>query len=426
MIFWYNVLFLLGGALGLPFFVVKALTVEKRRATVGKRFGVGLRGVKLTDRPVWIHALSVGEVLSSTALIKKMKETYHNYSLVFSVSTLSGYELARRYFAYETDCIFFFPYDFIWTVRRFLRCIDPCVFLLIETDIWPNFLNELKRCGVPAVLVNGRISPRSHLLYKRVPYFSRQLMSNFASCCMQTEVDARRIISVGAPEDRVEVTGNLKFDMPPVSASDEEINKLRASMGIRPEAKVFVAGSTHEGEEDIILRCFESLKSTFQDLVLVVVPRDPGRANRVCRMFQKAGFVSFLRTEFDKSDSSLMPEAVIVDTIGELRRVYAMANLVFVGKSLVNLGGQNPIEPAALGKPILFGPHMFNFELVADMLIKHGGALQVTNGERLSEHVKALLSDPKRCSAMGKEAYRVFQMNRGAVAKTIRIVERFL
>ena len=427
MIFLYNLLFVLGGALGLPFFVVKALTLEKRRATIWKRLGVGLNRVKLTDdKLVWIHALSVGEVLSSTALIKKFKEAYHDYSVALSVSTLSGYEVARECFADETDCIFFFPYDFIWTVKRFIKRIDPCLFLLIETDLWPNFLNELRKCGVPAILVNGRISPSSHLGYKRFSFFSKQLMSGFACCCMQTETDARRIISIGAPEEEVEVTGNIKFDVPPVSASDEEISELRASMGIRPEAKVFVAGSTHEGEETIILRCFESLKRTFPDLVLVVVPRDPARANGVHRMFKQAGFLAFLRTEFDKSDSGLMPEAIIVDTIGELRQLYGMANVVFVGKSLVNLGGQNPVEPAALGKPILFGPYMFNFELVAEMLMQHGGALQVTNEEELSEHVKGLLSDPKRSSAMGMEAYKVFQMNRGAIARTMRIVERFL
>ena len=426
MILLYNILLLLGGALGLPFFVVKALTGEKRRATIWKRLGVGHPKCLLPAKPIWIHALSVGEVLSSTGLIKKLKEGYPDCSLVFSVSTRGGYEIARKSFAKERDFIFFFPYDFIWTVRPLIRRIDPLLFLLIETDLWPNFLNELAKFGVPAILVNGRISPRSYRRYKRVSFFTKHLFSSFDCCCMQTETDANRIVAIGALPDKVHITGNIKFDQPMVSASDEEISVLRASLQIRPMARVFVAGSTHEGEEAILLRCFKALKKSFPDLVLIVVPRDPGRAYAVQRVFEQAGFVAPLRTGLDKMDTDAIPEAIIVDSIGELRWLYAIGDVVFVGKSLVNLGGQNPLEPAALKKPILFGPHMFNFELVAQMLVREGGAFQVADEEELLEQVKSLLLDPKRSNLMGERAYEVFCMNRGAVEKTLRIVERFL
>ena len=425
MMLLYNILFLLGGALGLPFFVVRALTLEKRKTTIFKRLTMRPSCLPLPTRPIWIHALSVGEVLSSATLVKKLKKDYPEHPLVFSVSTRSGYEIAHKSLAGETECIFFFPYDIVWITRNIIRHIAPSVFFLIETDLWPNFLNELNKQGVPAILVNGRISSASYKRYKKAASFARYIMGKFACCCMQTETDAGRIISMGAPRDRVYVTGNIKFDQPPLCIPAEEIEKLRVSLKIGSKSRVFVAGSTHEGEEGALLSCFKALRRSFSDVVLVVAPRDPVRASRLQQMFAAAEFAAVLRTEVDKLTRGL-PDVVIVNTIGELRRLYAIADVVFVGKSLVNLGGQNPLEPAALKKPILFGPYMFNFELIARMLLENGAAVEVRNDAELSRQVKALLLDGKHSRSMGERAYEVFCMNRGAVDRTLRVAESFL
>ncbi|RLB82263.1 MAG: 3-deoxy-D-manno-octulosonic acid transferase [Deltaproteobacteria bacterium] len=426
MSFLYNILFVVGSLAMFPLFVVKALTLENRRATVLKRLYPGFKIPQFRMRPIWIHALSVGEVFSVVTLIKAIKRDYPDRPLVCSVSTQRGYQVATQSLSKNVDFVFFFPYDFLWTVKYLIRRVRPALFLLVETDLWPNVLSEIAKYGAPAILVNGRISPTSYKRYKRLSFFTKRLLSNFAWYCMQSEIDAKRIISIGAARDKVEVTGNIKFDQPVNPASDEEIRELKDLLRIEANTKVFLAGSTHEGEEAILLRSFEVLKKSFSDLILVVVPRDPGRACSVQRMFKKAGLLASLKTELDKMDASLMPEAIVVDTIGELRRLYAIADVVFVGKSLVNLGGQNPLEPAAFKKPILFGPYMFNFELIAEMLVRKGGAIRVVNGEGLLEQVAGLLRNPERSRLIGQRAYEVFCMNQGAVDRILRVIQRFL
>ena len=249
---------------------------------------------------------------------------------------------------------------------------------------------------------------------------------NMSSICAQTELDAERFMSVGAPSDLVFVTGNIKFDQPLEPVSDDEARQLRASLKIKSTDAVFLAGSTHEGEEEILLRVFERLKKNFPALVLVLAPRHPDRSGGIKEMFHKAGLVTLLRTELNKMSRHIEPEVVIVDTIGELRRMYAAADVVFVGKSLVNLGGQNPLEPAALGKAMLFGPHMFNFERIAQMLVQKGGAVEVAGEESLLERTKQLLADSGHRETMGKRAHDVFLANRGAVERTMQVLERFL
>jgi len=422
----YNILFLISIVLALPFIFVKVLTSEKRQKTVVRRLRPEAFIRASGARPIWIHALSVGEVLACSSLIKQIKKTYAERPVVLSVSTLTGHEVAEQRLKSDVDAIFFSPYDLLWSVRKTIGSVDPGIFILVESDIWPNFTYEMKRRHIPFILVNGRVSPRSFSGYMRLSFFMKGVFLNMSSICAQTEMDARRFVALGAAPDKVHVTGNIKFDQPPISVSEEEVRALRASMRIGGTARVFVAGSTHEGEESILLRCFEALKRNAPDLVLVVAPRDPGRAGRVQGMFRQAGLRAPLRTELGKVAVGFAPEAIIVDTMGELRRLYAIAHVVFVGKSLINLGGQNPLEPAALKKPIVFGPHMFNFALIAERLVQEGGALQVANEEELLREAGSLLADPGRLNAMGKKAYDVFRMNRGAVEKTLAVIKGFL
>jgi 3-deoxy-D-manno-octulosonic-acid transferase len=238
-------------------------------------------------------------------------------------------------------------------------------------------------------------------------------------------VDAQRFTAIGADPHRVIVTGNIKFDQPLDSPSEEVIKGLEVSLGITSNASILLAGSTHHGEDEILLQALLKLKKSFPDLVLVLAPRHPARAKSVKEMFQNAGLAASLRTELARGPQTSMPEAVIVDTMGELRRLYAVADVVFVGKSLVNQGGQNPLEPAALRKAILFGPYMFNFDLIARTLVEKGGAKEVADERALVEEVRKLLANPERREAMGRRAFDTFMENRGAVERTLSIVERF-
>lgn len=426
MVILYNILSLAGVVLGFPVIVAHILSSEKRRKTVESRLAAkGLTKIS-GKRPIWVHAVSVGEAIASAPLIRAMRERHADRPIVVSVSTLTGRDVARRLLESMSDGVFFFPFDFFWSVRKTIRRIKPGLFVLVESDIWPNVVFEMKRHHVPFVLVSARMSPRSFRGYGRLSFFMREVFVNMSFICAQTETDAERFMAVGAPREKVFVTGNIKFDQPLDRLSKGEIRQLRASMSIKPDARVLLAGSTHHAEEGILLRTFKGLKKDFGELVLVLAPRDPARAHRAKELFQQAGLVTFLRTELLSMAQDARPEVVIVDTLGELRRLYAVAELVFVGKSLVNLGGQNPLEPAALGKAILFGSHMFNFELIARTLVQQGGAVAVAGEEELLERARELLKDPPSSEAMGKRAYDVFMTNRGAVERTLKILDRFL
>jgi 3-deoxy-D-manno-octulosonic-acid transferase len=345
---------------------------------------------------------------------------------VASVSTLTGHDVAGRLLAPIVDSVFFFPFDFFWSVRKTIRCLCPTLFVLVESDIWPNLIFEMKRHEIPFILASARMSEKSFRGYGRISPFMREVFLNMSSICAQTEKDAKRFLHLGAAPDKVFVTGNIKFDQPLDGPSKEQIVQLRTSMRIKQGAKVFLAGSTHHGEEGILLRAFKELKKRLPDLVMVLAPRDPARAKGIKQLFQQADVATFLKTDLLNADYSSCPDVVIVDTLGELRRLYAVADVVFVGKSLVNLGGQNPLEPAALGKAILFGPHMFNFELIARTLVREGGAVEVASEKELLARVHELLENRARSDALGERALEVYVRNRGAVERTLQVLERFL
>jgi 3-deoxy-D-manno-octulosonic-acid transferase len=422
----YNIISLACVFLGFPLIVSNVLSSQKRWKTVKKRLRTeGLRKIP-GRRPIWVHAVSVGETIASVPLIRALRDRHPELSIVASVSTLTGHDVARRLLSPSVDAVFFFPFDFFWSVRKAIRCLCPAVFVLVESDIWPNLVIEMKRHEIPFILASARMSPKSFRGYGRISPFMREVFSNMSSICSQTETDAKRFAEIGAPPDKVFVTGNIKFDQPLDRPSEEEIGQLRASMRIEQGANVFLAGSTHQGEEDILFRTFRELRKRFPDLVMVLAPRAPARAKGVKQLFQQANLATFLRTDLLKADHRSFPDVVIVDTLGELRRLYALADVVFVGKSLVNLGGQNPLEPAALGKAILFGPHMFNFELIARTLVQEGGAVEVASEEDLLERAHELLEDRASRNALGGKAYEVYVRNRGAVDRTLTVLERFL
>ena len=378
---------------------------------------------KSNKKPIWVHALSVGEVLSSVPFVMKLKKCFKHKRIVFSASTKTGFEIANKVLKKNVASIFFFPFDLLFSVKYITRKIDPAIVIIVESDIWPNFLFEMKKRNVPVILINARLSKRSFKGYKRFSFISRKLFLSFAKICTQSIEDARRFMLLGIPSDMISTTGNIKFDQPYDSVSEKEIEILKQSMNIQPFKKILMAGSTHEGEESILIDAFSRIRKDFADTVLIVVPRNPERAGSVVKLCKSAGFSSIPMKDFRNIDKDERFDVIVVDVIGILKRLYAMANVAFVGGSLVDLGGHNPLEPAAFSRPIIFGQYMSNFAHISQMLVDSGGAVQVQDTDTLYETIAGILSDSGKAQDMGEKAFNVFNANKGAVDKTLKVIE---
>jgi 3-deoxy-D-manno-octulosonic-acid transferase len=394
-------------------------TVLQRLALIGVPEGKGACGKRNDgEKKLWIHALSVGETIASVELLKKLRKDMPNARLYFSTSTATGFDEANKTLGSVADMIFFYPYDFIFAVRRVLRRICPSAFILVESDIWPTFLLELQKTKVPAVLVNGRLSPASFAGYKRLSFLMKPVFNTFRTVCVQSEEQGARFESIGVAREKIRVTGSIKFDRKVPTLDQEARIGLRKKLGATPNGKVLLAGSTHPGEESVLLEAFALLKPKFPDLTLVLVPRDHERADEVVRMAVEAG-CGTQRMSRNESDEA---EVLVVDVMGVLASLYAVADVAFVGGSLAPFGGHNPLEPAAFAKPILFGPDMSDFPEISRMLLDAKGAVQVRNARQLAETASNLLSNPRKAENLGRNAFELFQANQGAVQRTAAIV----
>ncbi|MEA3416134.1 MAG: 3-deoxy-D-manno-octulosonic acid transferase, partial [Thermodesulfobacteriota bacterium] len=405
------------------------LATDKRRKTVLHRLGLTPlpkaisqnRSQKRDNRPIWIHALSVGEVLSAVPLIKELKSCFKHQDIVFSASTKTGFEIASNLLKENVTSIFFFPYDLLISVKHIAAKVEPAIVIIVESDIWPNFLFEMKKRNVPVILVNARLSRRSYFGYKRFLFFFRRLFLSFSKICVQSSEDAHRFSLLGIPPGRITITGNIKFDQQYDFAGREEIDKLRQSLLIKPSQKILLAGSTHYGEEAILLDAFSRLKKKYSDLILVIVPRNPDRAGSVCRICKSAGLFAVIMSELEEKKPE--PDVIVVDRIGILKMLYATADIAFVGGSLVRCGGHNPLEPAAFSRPIIFGPNMSDFADISDMLVESGGAISVNDAEGIYNIISELLTDNQKAGEMGSMAFKVFNSNKGAVDKTLNVIK---
>ena len=423
MIVLYNILFFIAILAGFPLIILNVLASDKRRKTFLQRLACrhlpsGFRKTKRGEKAIWIHALSVGEVLSAAALVRDLKERFENNNIIFSVSTKTGFETAEKMLKEYADAIIYFPYDFLFSVKRVSRIIDPYFVILVESDIWPNFLFEMKKRNVPLFLVNARLSDKSFSGYGRFPFIAKTLFMFFSKICAQSPQDARRFIQLGVSRDKVVITGNIKFDQESIILTKEDITSMRNSLNIEPYQRIFLAGSTHPGEEAMLSKAFSRIKKEFADLVFIIAPRNPERAEAVCKIFKSDGFTSAPI----KATDAIKPDVIIVDTIGILKRLYALADLAFIGGSLVGSGGHNPLEPAAFAKPIIFGYDMSNFTLISQMLVKSGGAVQVKDAAGIYKTAAMLLKDDKKAARMGKRALNVFYSNKGTVEKTLNVI----
>ena len=413
----YNFILVLATIVLSPYILFKLATVPKYRGGISQKLGRVRKGVLKViggTRPIWVHAVSVGEVMAAHPLIRELKKKYPGRKLILSTVTVTGNFTAKQRVP-EADAVFYFPFDYPWIVRRVIQKINPVIVLVAETELWPNFFRELQRQGIPSALINGRISPRSYGNYLRFRRFFTEVFKSVTLFCMQSDEDAARIRDIGAPPDRVMVTGNLKFDQKISPAQQRPV-------AIAAGRRVITAGSTHRGEEAILLEIFSRLRKKYPDLVLIIAPRHPERFDEVCGLITSAGYECQRRTRL----KGPVRDVVLLDTIGELRAFYGACDIAFVGGSLVKVGGHNLLEPAAMKKPVIFSRYMFNFKEISEALIQAGGGLMVKDKEELYIKLDNLLFDKRLSSAMGEKAFKVIAANSGATARTINAVHRLI
>lgn len=394
-----------------PYFLLKGLRQNKYLHSLRERLGrVPDRIRQTAPGAVWVHAVSVGEALAVAALLEELRRRFPQKKILVSTTTRTGQEVAAK--RLPCDATFYFPLDFAFACRRYLRAVQPALVVIAETEIWPNFLCEARRAGARVAFVNGRISDRSFRGYRRWRFFLRGVLAGVDFFLMQTEEDAHRITALGARPDRVAVGGNLKFDLPQ-PARPEFLPELEH---MAQGAPIVVAGSTLAGEETKLLDAV-SLNRDIRGrrALLVLAPRHPERFDEVAQLLRERK-LEFVRRSQWHTDGH-RPDVVLLDTLGELAGVYAAATVAFVGGSLVPAGGHNPIEPALWGKPVLFGPSMENFRGVATALVEERGAFQVNSVDEMGILLATLLSDPAACRRTGAAARAVVERERGATAR---------
>jgi 3-deoxy-D-manno-octulosonic-acid transferase len=359
----------------------------------------------------------------SLPLIRAFEERFPSYPLILSTMTLTGRETAERSLAGRATTILL-PLDLPWTMRKSLKTMAPRALFIAETELWPNLLHQCHRKAIPVVIFNGRISDRSFDRYRTFRFFFKEVLGGVAAFGMQSQMDADRMIQIGAPDDRVVVTGNLKFDRPAFGPDEREMGQIRCSLGLREERSVLVAGSTHEGEEEVLLRVFGELKRIEPSLLLIIAPRHLSRLHDVMKTLSKERFVWVRKSEIPRAEFS--GDIILLDTMGELQRIYRIATVAFVGGSLVPVGGHNVLEPAAFAKPVIFGPHMENFREVVRMMKAEGGGVEIHGEEELLEQSRRLLTDRSHYARVSEAALRAIQKNQGATEKTLRLFEKYL
>ena len=424
----YSLLTLLVLAAVSPYFLYQAIRYQKYIGSLRQRLGFLPIAFNVdAEESIWIHAVSVGEALTARALAADLKARYPRLRLFLSTTTMAGQQVARRSVS-NVDAVFYFPFDWTVIVRRTLRLVRPRLFIMMETEIWPNLLRECRRRGVRTAMINGRISNRSYPRYRLIRPFIRRVLGDVDRFCVQSEESARRLIDLGADPARVSVTGSLKFDsleLPAATVHGRPRDRVLRFFQLPPSRTVLVAGSTLRGEEAFVLRAFARIKTSMPGALLILAPRQPERFVEVERLAREAGFATVRRSELP-IDAEPRAEVVVLDTIGELAQLYQLATAVFVGGSLVDHGGHNILEPAIFGKPIVFGPYMHNFKEIAEAFVANDAAIQLASERELDETLVGLVTDPVRRARLGAAARALVAANRGAKTKTLDVIAALL
>ncbi|MDR7866225.1 MAG: 3-deoxy-D-manno-octulosonic acid transferase [Sporomusaceae bacterium] len=372
---------------------------------------------------LWLHAASVGEIVATSPIIREIHRQLPGVPVLISVVTANGYEMAKRIIP-EADSIIFFPLDLPLLSRRVITRIKPTLFVLVETELWPNFLLSCRDLAIPVMMVNGRISDKSVGNYRYLFTILDRMLETVNRFCMQSTIDAQYIIRLGAKPRRVFVTGNTKYDQTHTEVSAAEREQLASLLKLSGQVPVIVAGSTHRGEEEFVLAAFNKVRENIPGARLILAPRDNLRGSEVVSLAEKYGLNAVRRTDLHKADGG--HDVIVLDTIGELGKIYSIGDVVFVGGSLVATGGHNILEPAAHGKPILVGPNMFNFKDSYALFSGRGACDTVYDSADLGDKFVSLLSDASARAEMGEKALAIVRENQGAAIRSVQHISEVL
>ncbi len=425
----YSFLLTLGFVLLLPKFALDALRNGKYVTGLRQRLG-DIPKVESDGRPIiWLHCVSVGEAQAALALVRRLKQTFPNHAPVISTTTVTGPRLAQTIFKSQAAAVFYFPIDWAWTVRRVLRRIDPAAIFIMETELWPNLFRAARNGNTPIVLLNGRISDKSFRRYRRIRPFISRVLNDLTLATMQSEQDALRIHELGLANDRIVTVGNLKFDSVGSATDPELTNQIGMRFGFADGRPLFVAASTHDPEEAVILNAFRAVRQSYPNLRLLVAPRHPERFAEVATLLGDSEFSTARRATPAKRDDAAA-DIVLLDSIGELGAVFTLADIAFVGGSIAPHGGHNVIEPAAHGICTITGPHTSNFGAITKAMLAEGALLQLSDtlepAAELARVLQELLSDTKRRAEIGDRASAVCRNNRGATNRTLELISSIL
>lgn len=424
----YHILYHLGLLTLSPLFILRMFRQQKYKAGLSQRFGVlpqelvnSVKGKAV----IWLHAVSVGEVQAALPLINELARRFPGYSYIVSTTTNTGQNVAKERLTNRDIHVFYFPLDFFWAAARVLDTIKPKVVLILETEIWPAFLNTCFKRNIPVGIINGRLSGKSFRGYRKIKFFLKPLLKKIRFVAAQSESDKYKFIQLGVRQENIFVTGNLKFDQIP-DATPAGQSQL-SDFNLLKDRKLLIAGSTHRGEEEILLRVYQSLITKHPDLTLLLAPRHPERLPEVEKLVIGAGFTPIRRSTLPQKTNINSGEIIILDTMGELAQLYQFATLVFIGKSLIPKGGgQNPLEPALFGKPIIVGPNVVNFKAIYRDLKDGDAVVEIRDEEALKETAEKFLSDPKARDNLGMNAKRAIERNRGTTERTIKSLQTHL
>jgi 3-deoxy-D-manno-octulosonic-acid transferase len=430
MYFIYSVLLSLAFLILLPRFLFDAIRHGKYVAGLSERLG-SLRPANRSKGPViWIHSVSVGETQAARPLVKELKARFPGSSIAISTTTRTGQELARDIFSNDAERIFYFPFDWRWTVRRTLKAIRPSAVVILETELWPAFLRECDEQQIPVAIVNGRLSGQSFRRYRLIKRFITRVLRTVNLAIMQTETDANRICVLGMDARKVKISGNLKFDAGPTSVMMQTTQYFSERFKL-DNTQLILAASTHAPEERIILESFRELRVKSPGTRLMIAPRHPERFNDVAALI-KAGRFNYSRRSETPEKTDPESDVILLDTIGELQSVYSLATIVFVGGSIANTGGHNILEPAAVGACVVTGAHTHNFQAIVEKFVKADAVVQLRHlreteaASELASTISELLDDRESREQIGSRARNLVNQNRGATRRTVEFLTPIL
>lgn len=418
----------------LPFAFLRLLWRSRKVPDYRKRWGerLGFYPVKL-DKCIWVHAVSVGETIAAIPLIKALQKQYPALLMVVTTMTPTGAQRVKAALG-DTVTHVYLPYDLPGAVNRFLNAIHPVVGVIMETELWPNLIATCHARKIPLCLMNARLSEKSARGYQRVALLTRAMLQQLTVIAAHGKVDAERFIALGAPAQKVVVTGNLKFDLQLAPDLLDKAHALRAQLG--NDRFIWIAASTHEGEEEIILAAHQQLRAKIPTALLILVPRHPDRFDAIAKLCAQQ-FATVRRSEqklqtddaegVNQSSTCTQDTAVYLgDTMGEMMLMYAASDVAFVGGSLITRGGHNILEPGALGKPILSGPHVFNFKEICEMFVKGDALVTVNNADQLAQQIIHLAQDAQARAALGARGLQILNANRGALQKQLDVIGKVI